>query len=82
MKTGRTTRSGDTTRAFAVLAIALAKGAAAARKSPAASNPEPKPKPRNPIRAPHPDSPSLLLSPSLGILLCRPRAKHALSLSA
>lgn len=49
MKTGRTTRSADTTRAFAVLAISLAKGADA--QSPHKVSTKPNTTPRNPKRA-------------------------------
>ncbi len=54
MKTGRTTRSADTMRAFAVLMIALAKGADTNR--PRASRHIPRMKPRTPLQAPSRDA--------------------------
>lgn len=49
MKTGRTTRSGDSTRAFAVLAITLAKGAETHKSCTIATEPTTTPRNPNPI---------------------------------
>lgn len=61
MKTGRTTRSGDTTRAFAVLAIALAKGATDTRTTQTSN------------RAPNTKPPSLLTRKAAMSLSPKPR---------
>lgn len=68
MKTGRTTRSADTTRAFAVLAIALAKGADASKTSTAHTKSSATPRNQSP------NSPSPLIRKATMSASRKPRA--------